>query len=345
MPSTISALLHRLSLKLSRLRARLVRDHKASSPPPPPPTRAELLPHHQRSQSRRPSLGSEAAVSHAPFQFQAPAQAQAQDSTLETSPPTVTTTTTTTTVRLADQASAVCDGNNSNREEEKGRQEAEATKHRSEAWSWTESDEREFSVLGGAGTEGTPDTDLSASNDGNEEEEDEEGGEVSKGIRMRLGRVAKWRKVVVVIIDSDGGEEKEEEREGGEEENKNGQRGFRYNGCGYKCEYPAAKREREPEVDLDAAIRRSAEKRDRWEKDEKRRVGAMVGGSRAVFARRVRRQLRQIALGDGDEKEEEEEKEGEEEQDKMGVMCSRDAGSMKTREGGVVDGDVWWKGL
>jgi hypothetical protein len=198
-------------------------------------------------------------------------------------------------------------------------------------------------VLGGAGTEGTPDTDLSASNDGNEEEEEEEG-EVSELIRMRLGRVAKRRKVVVVIVDSDGGEEKEEERKGeGEEEGKNGQCGFWYNEYGYKCEYPAAKRKWEPEADLDAAMRRSAEKRDRWEKDEKRRVGAMVGGSRAAFARRVRRQLKQIALGDSDEKEEE--KEGGEEQDKMRVMCSRDAGSMKTREGGVVDGDVWWKGL
>jgi hypothetical protein len=57
--------------------------------------------------------------------------------------------------------------------------------------------------------------------------------------------------------------------------------------------------------------------------------------SREMFVGRVRRQLRQVALAGSDDEEEEEEL----------VVYTRDTGSMRTRDGEVACGNVWWKGL
>jgi hypothetical protein len=54
--------------------------------------------------------------------------------------------------------------------------------------------------------------------------------------------------------------------------------------------------------------------------------------SREVFAGRVRRQLRQVALADSDDEEEV-------------VVYTRNSGNMRTRDGEVACRDVWWKGL
>lgn len=60
-----------------------------------------------------------------------------------------------------------------------------------------------------------------------------------------------------------------------------------------------------------------------------------LGGDLGARSGGVRKQLRQIALGDSDDEEED--------VDVELVERSQDLGSMRTRDGGVAGGDVWWR--
>jgi hypothetical protein len=99
--------------------------------------------------------------------------------------------------------------------------------------------------------------------------------------------------------------------------------------CDYDIEAVlAALKEPEPEEEREEGLEGAMESfwQEAWE------------SPREVFAGRVSRQLRQVALADSDGEEEEEEEE-------EVVVYTRNRGNTRTRDGEVVCGDVWWKGL
>ncbi len=163
-----------------------------------------------------------------------------------------------------------------------------------------DSNERVFSI---AVTDELPDTDLSA------EDWEEDWREHWAPISIQLKEVAKKRVVVTTI--SGRQDEREEKND------------FEY--CDY--DYGAAlEAMKEPELEREEGC-----------KDMASLDGVVKGGldgSRAIFAGRVRKQLRQVALGDSDDEEDEEV-----------MVYSRDMGSMKTMDGETACGDAWWKRL
>jgi hypothetical protein len=174
-----------------------------------------------------------------------------------------------------------------------------------EVWSWEDQDEREFSV-----TRRTPQTsnttDLSGGQPTREATRGDEWKEEWKEISMCL-REGAMRRVVITTVDNREDLEKHD--------------------SGY-CEYDYAQALRalqEPRTErgdaglgyLDRVAREFG--KERCMAASKARFGAMV------------RSLRQEALAvDGDEEEEM-------------MVHSRDTGSMKTRDGEVAGGDVWWR--
>lgn len=161
-----------------------------------------------------------------------------------------------------------------------------------ERWSWYDSDERQFSVA-----KGVSDTDLSAGSGREDWRQDWE------PIKMRLKEGAQRRAVVTTILD----------------------RGL----CDY--DYPAALKAleamKEPEPESKEDRRAKAFLDTAMERFEEAKREMRMVASRTMFRRGVRKQLRQVALGDSDDEEEE------------GIVCSKDPGSMRPRDGEVACGD------